>query len=203
MSEYPAKMAIIVPNFVIADANACATHMPYFVYIDAFAVLKVERQGRGFRFSEARHVSDLQSATDSVGVLDALTSHLDPDDSLAGYRLDRIIAALVRVPDGEPRDESAKPSLLRLRAALANDVRDAEWYDRVGSHSLEQLASDYALPADWHDLNRQLNPCVLERALSAKAQSVWLLIAHEWLSAEDLRRAMADYDHWRTLSSIV
>jgi hypothetical protein len=68
---------------------------------------------------------------------------------------------------------------------------------------LEQLASDYALPADWHDLNRQLNPCVLERALSAKAQSVWLLIAHEWLSAEDLRRAMADYDHWRTLSSIV
>jgi hypothetical protein len=136
-------------------------------------------------------------------VLDALTSHLDPDDSLAGYRLDRIIASLIRVPDGEPREESALPSLQRLQAALANDVRDAEWYDRVGSHSLEQLASDYALPADWHGPNRQLNPCVLERALSAKAQSVWLLIAHEWLSAEDLRRAMADYDHWRTLSSIV
>jgi len=203
MSEYPAKMAIIVPNFVIANANACATHMPYFVYIDAFAVLKVERQGRGFRFSEARHVSDLQSATDSVGVLDALTSHLDPDDSLIGYRLDRIIAALIRVPDGEPRDKDALPSLQRLQAALANDVKDAEWYDHVGSHSLEQLASDYALPANWHGPNRQLNPCVLERELSAKAQCVWLLIAHEWLSAEDLRRAMADYDHWRTLRSIV
>jgi hypothetical protein len=177
--------------------------MPYFVYIDAFAVLKVERQGRGFRFSEARHVSDLQVQTDSVGVLDALTSQLDPDDSLAGYRLDRIIAALIRVPDGDPRDKDALPSLQRLQAALANDVKDAEWYDHVGSHSLEQLASDYALPADWHGPNRQLNPCVLERALSAKAQSVWLLIAHEWLSAEDLRRAMADYDHWRTLSSIV
>ncbi|WP_333567620.1 hypothetical protein [Sphingorhabdus sp.] len=203
MSEYPAKMAIIAPNFVIADAKACAPDRPYFVYIDAFAVLKVERQGRGFRFSEARHVSDLQSGTDSVGVLDALTSQLDPDDSLAGYRLDRIVAGLIRVPDGEPRDEDALPSLQRLKAALANDIRDAEWYDRVGSHSLEQLASDYALPADWHSPNRQLNPCVLERELSAKAQSVWLLIAHEWLSAEDLRRAMADYDHWRTLSSIV
>jgi len=203
MSEYPAKMAIIVPNFLIADANACATHKPYFVYIDAFAVLKVERQGRGFRFNEVRHVSDFQSATDSVGVLDALTSHLDPDDSLIGYRLDRIIAALIRVPDGEPRDKDALPSLQRLKAALANDVKDAEWYDHVGSHSLEQLASDYALPADWHGPNRQLNPCVLERELSAKAQSVWLLIAHEWLSAEDLRRAMADYDHWRTLRSIV
>ena len=203
MSEYPAKMAIIAPNFVIADANACATHVPYFVYIDAFAVLKVERQGRGFRFSEARHVSDLQSGTDSVGVLDALTSHLDPDDSLAGYRLDRIIAGLIRVPDGEPRDKDALPSLQRLQAALANDVKDAEWYDHVGAHSLEQLASDYALPADWHRPDRQLNPCVLERELSAKVQSVWLLIAHEWLCAEDLRRAIADYDQWRTNRSIV
>ena len=203
MSEYPAKMAIIIPNFVIADANACAPDTPYFVYIGAFAVLKVERQGRGFQFSEARHVRDLQAGTDSVGVLDALTSHLDPDDSLVGYRLDRIIAGLIRVPDGELRDEDALPSLRRLQAALANDVKDAEWYDHVGSHSLEQLASDYALPADWHGPDRQLNPCVLERELSAKAQSIWLLIAHEWLSAEDLRRAMADYDHWRTLSSIV
>lgn len=203
MSEYPAKMAIIAPNFVVAVANTNAPDTPYLVYIDAFAVLKVERQGRGFRFSEARHVSDFQAGTDSVGVLEDITSHFDPDDSLVGYRIDLIIAGLIRVPDGEPRDKDALPSLQRLQAALANDVKDAEWYDRVGAHSLQQLASDYSLPANWHGPDRQLNPCVLERELSAKAQSIWLLIAHEWLSAEDLRRAMADYDHWRTLSSIV
>lgn len=203
MSEYPAKMAIIAPNFVFAKGDTSQPDMPLLVFIDAFAVLKVERQGRGFRFDEARFVSNFQGGTDSVGVLDALTSHIDPDDSLVGYRLDKIIAAFIRIPDGDLRDEDALPSLLRLRAALANDIKDAIWYDHIGSRSLEQLASDYALPAEWHAPHRQLNPCMLERELSAQAQSIWLLIAHEWLSAEELRRAMADYDHWRTNSSMV
>lgn len=153
MSEYPSKMAIIAPNFVFARADTGEANMPLLVFIDGFAVLKVERQGRGFRFEEARFVSEFEAPTDCVGVLDALTSHIDPDDSLIGYRLDSIIAALIRIPDGDLRDEDALPALRRLRAALENDIKDAIWYDHIGPRSLEQLASDYALPAEWHALD--------------------------------------------------
>ena len=91
----------------------------------------------------------------------------------------------------------------RLKAALANDVQDAAWYDHDRHRTLEQLASDFNLPAEWHRTGRQMNPHILEQELSAKVQSVWLSFAYEWLSRDDLLRAVADYNHWRTLSSIV
>ena len=64
------------------------------------------------------------------------------------------------------------------------------------------MASEYDLPAEWHRPQGGRNLNMLERELSAKAQSVWLSIAHEWLTTADLRRAMADYDQWRTAQSI-
>ena len=201
MSNYPAKMAVLASNFVVTDGEADSTNPTGYVFLDAFAVLKVERRGRGFHFDEVRQVDETGSA--SVAVLQALTNQLDPDDSLAGYRLDQTVAALIRVPHGDPHGATAKPSLQRLQAELANDVEDAAWYDRDRNRSLEQLANDFDLPAEWHRPARQLNPCMLEREVSAKAQSVWLSIAHKWLSPIDLRRATADYDQWRTLNSIV
>jgi hypothetical protein len=196
-------MAIIVPNYVTADDDTGMSNVQYCVFLDAFAVLKVERRGRGFHFHEVRHITELDTETNSLAVLDKLTSHIEHDDSLAGYRLDRTIAALIRVPFGEQRGATAKASLQRLHTALANDVMDVAWYDHERKWTLQRLASDYALPAEWDCPDRQISPAMLERQLSAKAQSIWLSIAHEWLSLEDLRRALADYDVWRTHSSIV
>ena len=203
MSNYPAKMAVLAPNFVTAEGDANSSNPQNYVFFTAYSVLKVERQGRGFNFGEVRRVDDVHPGTGSIALLTELTNHLDHDDSLAGYRLDRTIAALIRIPYGDPLGATAKAPLQRLKAALANDVQDAFWYDHDRHRTLEQLANDFDLPAEWHRPTRQMNPRILEQELSAKAQSVWLSIAHEWLSPEDLRRAMADYDHWRTLNSIV
>jgi len=200
MSNYPAKMAVLAPAFVIAEGDASSSNPQSYVFLNGFAVLKVERQGRGFRFDEARQIDETGSS--SVELMKRLTKQLDADASVAGHRLDQVVAALVRVPHGDPQAASAKPSLQRLQAALANEVQDAAWYDRDRQRSLEQLASDYDLPAEWHRPTRQLNPCMLERELSARAQSAWLAIAHECLSPDELRRALADYDQWRTAASI-
>lgn len=200
MSNYPASMAVIAPEFVIAEEGTRGGDQRRYVFLNAFAVLKVERHGRGFRFEEVRQVDE--TGTAGVALLKALADHLSKDAALAGHRLDRAVAALVRVPSDDPHETSAKPALLRLQAALANDVQDAAWYDRSPHRSVEQLAGDFDLPADWHRPSRQANPCMLERELSARAQSVWLAVAHACLSPDELRRALADYDQWRTASSI-
>lgn len=203
MSIYPAKMAILVPDYVTADDDTGTSNVHNCVFLNCFVVLKVQRQGRGFQFNEVRQINELHAGTDSLAVLDDLTRPIETDDSLAGYRLDRTVAALIRVPLGEPRGAIAEVPLQRLHAALANDVMDVAWYDHERKWTLKRLASDYALPADWDCRERQMNTTILERELSAKAQSIWLSIAHEWLSLQDLRRALADYDVWRTHSSIV
>lgn len=198
--SYPGEMTVVVPDIVIAEGDQAAASPTPLVFLNAFAVLKVERAGRGFRFEEAREVDE--TGTRSAYLLDALTSHLDLDTTLAGYRLDRVIDALVQVPFGDPHEATCKPALLRLKAALANEVQDAHWYDRDRHRSLELLAGEHDLPAEWHRPQGGRNLNMLERELSAKAQSVWLSIAHEWLTTADLRRALADYDQWRTAHSI-
>lgn len=200
MSNYPANLAVVVPDFLMAEEGANGSDQSHYVFLNALAVLKVERHGRGFCFREDRQVDEIGTA--GVALLNKALSQLDPDASLAGYRLDRTVAALVRVPREDLHEAAAKPALLRLQAALANNVQDAAWYDRDPQRSVEQLARDYDLPAEWHRSTRQLNPCMLERELAAKAQSVWLAIAHACLSSDELRRALADYDQWRTANSI-
>ena len=193
--SYPPKMAVIAADFVIVDADPRP-----LVYLSGFSILKVERIGRSFKFDEARRLDE--TGTASAALLHALTSELDADTSLAGHRLDRLIASLVRVPCDDPNDAKCKPALLRLQAALANEVVDTHWLDRDRHRSLEVLARDYDLPAEWHRPSRNGSPNQLDRELSAKVQCSWLSIAHEWLTNTDLRRATADYDQWRTAHSI-
>lgn len=200
MSNYPAKMAVVICDFVVATGDQQSCDPSRFVFLNAFSMLKIERIGRGFRFEEIRQLDE--TGTGGVDLLISLTAEIDDDTSLAGYRLDRMVGSLVRVPCGDACDASCKPGLLKLQAALANDVQDAFWYDRDRHRSLENLASDYDLPAEWHRTTRQGNPNMLERELSAKAQSVWLSIAHELLPMDELRRATADYDQWRTANAI-
>ncbi len=201
MSNYPAKLAVVSPDFVTVEADESPCGPRRLVFLNAYAIFKVERLGRGFRFGAAHQVDE--TGTRGVDLFMDLTGHLDADTSLAGHRLDQVIGSLVRVPCDDPRDAACKPALLRLQASLANDVQDAAWFDRDRHQSLEQVAGDYGLPAEWHRKNRQSNPNMLERELSAKAQSAWLLIAHELLPTSELRRATADYDQWRTANSIV
>lgn len=199
--SYPAKMAIVMPDFIIVDGDQQSGDPSCFVYLTAFCLLRVQRMGRGFTFEEIRGVDE--NGCSGVDLLNALASGLDDDSSIAGYRLDKIVASLVQVPRDDLNEANCKPALLRLKAALANDVHDADWYSRDRHRSLEDLARDYDLPAEWHRKSRQANPNMLERELSAKAQAVWLAIAHEWLTPDELRRAMADYDQWRTANAIV
>lgn len=202
MSTYPAKLAVIAPAFTIPHARSGKPIDDSYVFLHGFSVLTVERRGRGFAFAETRQIDDGAGAGDDVAVLDALTAQLEADASLAGHRLDRIVAALVRVPDGDAHAADARPSFLRLKAALLNEVHDAAWHDHAGHQSLEGLAERYDLPVEWHRPNRPLDPGMLERELSAKAQCVWLAIAHAGLSPDELRRALADHDQWRTANSI-
>lgn len=200
MSNYPSKLAVVIPDVVTVEGDQSRGNPRRFVLLNAFAILKVERLGRGFKFEEARQLDE--TGTRGVDLFLDLANHLDDDTSLAGYRLDQVIASLVQVPCDDPRDAACKPALLRLKAALANEVQDAHWFDRDRHRSLEDLAGDYDLPAEWHRKTRQGNPNRLERELSAKAQSVWLAIAHELLPMDELRRATADYDQWRTANAI-
>ena len=201
MSNYPAKMAVISADFVIVEGNQQSERPHTFAYLNAFAILKVERLGRGFQFEEIRLVDE--TGTGSVRMLNALAAELDADTSLAGYRLDRLIDAIVRVPCGDVQEAECKPALLRLQASLGNEVHDANWYCHDRHRSLADLARDYDLPAEWDRPSREANANVLERKLSAKGQTVWLAIAHEWLTTDELRRATADYDQWRTANAIV
>lgn len=200
MFNYPAKVAVVVPNFVIVDGDNQHSVAERFVYLNAFSVLRVERAGRGFHFDEARQVDESGSA--GVDLLHALSAQLDGDTSLAGLRLDRMIGSLVRVPRGGARDEACKPALERLRAALRNDVHDADVYGPHGLRQLEDLSRQYDLPAEWHQPGRQANPNMLERQLSARAQTIWLVIARALLDLAEQRRAHADYDQWRTAHAI-
>lgn len=200
MSNYPSKLAVVIPDFVIVEGDESRGDPRRFVILNAIAILRVERFGRGFKFEEAHQVDE--TGTRGADLLIELTAHLDADTSLAGYRLDQLIGSLVQVPCDDPRDAACKPALLRLKASLTNEVQDAYWFDRDRYRSMEDLAADYELPAEWHRATRQGNPNMLERELSAKAQSAWLCIAHELLTADELRRATTDYDHWRTASSI-
>lgn len=199
--SYPAKIAVIMPDFIIVDGDQQSRDSSRFVYLNAFCVLQVERMGRGFTFEEIRRVDE--NGCSGVDLLNALASALNEDTTIAGYRLDKVVASLVQVPRDDLNEANCKAALLRLKAALANDVQDADWYSRDRRRSLEDLARDYDLPAEWHRKTRQANPNMLERELSAKAQAVWLAIAHEWLTTDELRRATADYDQWRTAHAIV
>ena len=201
MSNYPAKMAVISADFVIVEGGQQSACPQPYAYLNAFAILKVERMGSGFQFEEIRLVDE--TGTGSVRLLNALAAEMDADTSLAGYRLDRLIDAMVRVPCCDVQEADCKPALLRLQASLGNEVHDANWYCHDRHRSLADLARDYDLPAEWDRRSREVNANVLERMLSAKVQTVWLAIAHEWLTTDELRRATADYDQWRTANAIV
>ncbi len=200
MSNYPAKMAVVIADFVSIDGDGQSGDPSRFVFLNAFSILKIERRGRGFHFDEIRRIDESGNA--GAELLLALADEIDHETSLAGYRIDELVGSLVRVPCGDLRDAECKPALLKLKAMLGNEVQDAFWYDQERHRSLEDLASDYDLPAEWHRHGRQVSPHMLERELSAKAQSVWLSIANELLTTDELRRANADYDQWRTSSAI-
>lgn len=195
---YPASLAVIAPQFVIAPPLECTGKQYVFFY--GFALLVVTREGRGFRFSELRAVDETGSGT--ISLLVALADRIDPQASLAGLALSRTIAALIRAPLDDVHEAKAKPALQKLMTILTSQVHDAAWHARDPHRSLDQLATDFDLPAEWFRPTRQLRPEFLERQLSAQAQTIWLAVAHALLPPEELRRALADYDQWRTSHSI-
>ena len=201
MSLYPSKLAVILPQFVIADDPIGEGRLGRFVFLNAYSLFKVERRGTRFCFEEHRRIDE--TATHSIDLLASLCNEIDEDCSIVGLRLDRLIGSLIRTPRGETREEEAKEPLKKLGLALANEIVDAAWCaDRPSDRTLEGMAERYDLPCEWGKPGREGNPAMLERQLSARAQGVWLAVAVELLPAADLRRALADYDAWRTAHAI-
>lgn len=186
-----------MPSFVKADDPNGEGPSGRLVFLNGYALLKVERRGSRFCFEEYRRIDE--TATDGIDLMISLCNELDEDCSIVGLRLDRLIGSLIRVPRGETREEEAKQPLIKLGQALANEIVDAHWFaDRHYDRTLEGMAERHDLPCEWGKPNREANPAMLERQLSARAQGIWLAIAVELLPAADLRRALADYDAWRT-----
>jgi len=156
MTNYPAKLAVIVPDFTLIDGDNNQGLAESLAFLNGFAVLKVSRAGRGFLFEEVRQVDVTPTA--SVDLLDALASELDDDTSVVGMRLDRVVDALIRVPQGDVRDQACKPALERIRAALCNAVHDPSWLIEDGLRDLDAVSHQYDLPAEWRQPGRQANP---------------------------------------------
>lgn len=201
LPDYPAKMAVCVPSVTVVDGPDHRGAPYEWVFLDAFALLEVQRDGAGFRFNEVRRLDP--SGMRGVDLLKQLTARLDESTAVAGIGLDEISRALELVPRDDLLEASCKAALKRLHVALGNPTFDADWFIGDRLEGLTGVSSAYGLPAQWNHRGREANPAKLERQLSAMAQTIWLVLARELLDDDERRRAHADYDQWRTAHSIV
>lgn len=200
MSNYPAKLAVLAPTFITAHDENAATPERKHTYLIAYSLLSVTRTDDGFQFAEEHPITE--KLGESLDLLIRLGKALDVEASLAGKRLDQIVSLLIRTPVGEVREADGIAPLNRLREMLRNPVIDAERYaDRAPARTAEGLAKQFGLDALNVDTGER-NPAIVARMLSARTQSIWLAIAHEFLPADELSQAIADYNSWRAVYPI-
>ncbi len=73
MSNYPAKMAAVIADIITVDGDGEGGTPAELVFLNAFAILKVDRIGRGFRFEEFRQLDE--TGTASAALLRAVSGH--------------------------------------------------------------------------------------------------------------------------------
>lgn len=196
---YPRKITVIAPHFrMIDDDKLTGTHSARLVILEAFAALTVSVDDQGHaQFSQEVEVDD--TGDRSVHLLRHLTEVFTADTVLAGFRLDHVLASLVRVPRDSEHEGKAKDALLRIKLALTQPPIDAWWLASKPFLVLNSAAIQFGLPARWEEPVTTGNPKLCRATLAARAQSMWAAVAADRIPAGNpRRRTFADFDRWRT-----
>lgn len=199
---YPPKITVIAPHFrMIDDDKLTGTHSSRLVMLEAFAALTVtvDEQGHA-QLHQQVEIDDVGDR--SVHLLRRLTRPLTAETVLAGFRLDYVLASLMRVPRDSEREEEAKNALLRIKLALTQPPIDAWWLASKPFLILSTAAIQFGLPARWEEPVTTANPQLCRATLVARAQSMWAAIAADRMPVGNARRqTFADFDRWRTTAA--
>ena len=196
--QYPDKLTIIVPQFLMVIDQNKRAFSERLVFLSAFAMLHAERQDDNHVVFRERVELD-PVGDQSIDLLAKLGDELEPDTTLAGRRLDRQIASIVRLPRDSDREEEGKAPLMRLALALGNQPIDVGWFDRAsGLPTLINAAARHGLPAQWQ--GQQLVRLAIDaQLLGARARSVWAAIADRLFEKGEARRkAFASFDRFNS-----
>ena len=199
---YPPRITVIAPHFrVVEDDKLTGTHSHRLVFLEAFAALTVATDDQGHvRFHQQVQVDT--AGDRSVQLLRQLARPLTADTVLGGFRLDCVLASLVRVPRDSEHEELTKNALLRLQLSLAQPYIDTWWLSSQPLLFLNAVAVEYDLPAGWETPVSTSNPLQCRQTLAARAQCMWAAITADCMPAGDQRRrAFADFDQWRTTAA--
>ena len=196
--QYPDKLTIIVPQFLMVIDQNKRAFSERLVFLSAFAMLHAERQDDNHVVFRERVELD-PVGDQSIDLLAKLGDELEPDTTLAGRRLDRQIASIVRLPRDSDREEEGKAPLLRLALALGNQPIDVGWFDRAsGLPTLINAAARHGLPAQWQG-QQPVRVAIDAQLLGARARSVWAAIADRLFEKGEARRkAFASFDRFNS-----
>jgi len=200
--SYPPKITVIAPHFrMVDDPRGTGTHSARLVLLEAFAALTVLADDQGHvHFRQQVEIDD--TGDQSVDLLRKLTRPLTAETVLVGFRLDHVLASLMRVPRDSEHEAEAKNALLRLKLALNQAPIDAWWLASKPFLVLNAAAIQFGLPARWEEPVTVANPPVCRATLAARAQSMWAAIVADRMPAGDpRRRTFADFDRWRTTAT--
>lgn len=198
---YPPRMTVIAPHIrCIDDESLTGTH-GRLIFLESFATLTVTLDDSGIACFEERVDLDTDG-TRSVPLLCGMTDRIDGDTVLAGFRLDHVMASLMRVPRDSMHEAAGREALLKLKLGLIRAPIDAWWLDRKPLDFLNGVAAEHGLPAEWDQPVNPLNPALCRRRLSARASTLWAAIVANRLPAGDQRRRIfAQFDRWRTAAA--
>ncbi len=168
------------------------------VYLSAFGLLYAAQHDDGSIVFRERIERD-PTGDQTMDLLTHLGEELEPNTALAGWRLDKLIASLIRLPRDSDREAEGKSPLIQLRLALGNHPIDIGWYDRDGGLStLMQAALRHSLPAQWCG-PQSSNPYLTPQRLSARVRSIWAAIADKLLEqGKQRRQAFASFDQFNS-----
>ena len=198
--NYPDKLTVIVPAFsIITDTKDQRGFSQRLVFMLAFAILHAD-QGADGRITFRERVEFDRSGERTIDFLKQLGDELEPDTTLAGWRLDLMVGSLIRLPRDSEREAEGRTPLVQLQFALSAEPVDVGWFDDSGGlPTLRQAAARHALEADW-DNSACFNPTLTRRRLSARARTIWAAIADLQLEQGDARRkAFASFDQFNSV----
>ena len=192
--KYPDILTIFVPQFLMVIDHNERAYSNRTIYLRAFSLLHaVRRDDDRIDFGEQVEIDSV--GDQSIDLLTKLGNELEPDATLAGWRLDLQISSLIRVPRDAEREAEGEAPLQRLSLTLGNRPIDVGWFDRSGGLStLIHTAATFRLPAEWQ--NRQPARAAIDAQLmAARARTVWLAIADKvFEQGEARRKAFASFD---------
>lgn len=194
---YPTHMTVVSPMFGIVQDPAIGGHSRRLIYLFGFAVLVVTRDPDG-KLNFRQQVQVDLNYTQSLSVLEHLGNSIGRDTVLAGFRLDHVMASLIRVPRDSDEEERGKRPLSQVLLALGQEPIDAYWLDQGGGlDTLRQVDILYELQADWDEPGMTLNPARLRQQLNGRAHSCWLAIVVDQMEETDSIDAIEQFLEWK------